>query len=371
MEISATVPLRGDVMTFARPTFWSDSKVNNLREFYGVPGGVGYSPFRAGVHEPPLKPWMGVREGNGFSPASSMCSVTHRPPTAVPTGISYPQTAATSRPRTSQPEVQIIKHVQVDQNTLTEERVAMQKLQTENEELRRMCGELQRVIDNTVQMAQNLSEDSKNVALLAHQLAELRLHGIDGEHGGQDRLMLDDDELSVESFDGAEAAEPDGLGQRLRGVHKHPPDVLLLEATPSTGKKRTLDSVEASKRGGAQGSTRLDKPPTPRRTPLQTPRSGMYTSRDSLRPGTASFSPRLMTPRHLGTPRKPSAPLGVGDGGSQIHPAAQESNRPGTGQGQPGTAGAVNSGHAAAGEQIASRPPTARSTASERLKRQV
>jgi hypothetical protein len=267
--------------------------------------------------------------------------------------------------------VQIIKHVQVDQNTLTEERVAMQKLQTENEELRRMCGELQRVIDNTVQMAQNLSEDSKNVALLAHQLAELRLHGIDGEHGGQDRLMLDDDELSIESFDGAEAAEPDGLGQRLRGVHKHPPDVLLLEATQSTGKKRTLESVEASKRGGAEGSTRLGKPPTPRGTPLQTPRSGMYKSRDSLRPGTASFSPRLMTPRHLGTPRKPSAPLGVGDGGSQIYPAAQESNRPGTGQGQPGTAGAVNSGHAAAGEQIASRPPTGRSTASERLKRQV
>jgi hypothetical protein len=371
MEISATVPLRGDVMTFARPTFWSDSKVNNLREFYGVPGGVGYSPFRAGVHEPSLTPWMGVREGHGFSPASSVCSATHRPLSAVPTDISYPQTAATSRPRTSQPEVQIIKHVQVDQNTLTEERVAMQKLQTENEELRRMCGELQRVIDNTVQMAQNLSEDSKNVALLAHQLAELRLHGIDGEHGGQDRLMLDDDELSIESFDGAEAAEPDGLGQRLRGVHKHPPDVLLLEATQSTGKKRTLESVEASKRGGAEGSTRLGKPPTPRGTPLQTPRSGMYTSRDSLRPGTASFSPRLMTPRHLGTPRKPSAPLGVGDGGSQIYPAAQESNRPGTGQGQPGTAGAVNSGHAAAGEQIASRPPTGRSTASERLKRQV
>ena len=373
MEISATVPRRGDVITFAHPTFWSEGKVNNLREFYGVgrQDAVGYSPFRAGaVEAASARPWMGMRVGNNFSPASSVCSATHctqRPPTAAPTDVSYPQTAATSRPRTSQPEVQIIKHVHVDQNTITEERVAMQKLQTENEELRKMCGELQRVIDNTVQMAQNVSEDSKNVAQLAHQLAEMRLLGHDAEHAWQDRLLLDDDKLSVESSDGAE--EADGPGQRLQGVHKHTPDVLRIEATPSTGKKLALESAETSKRGFAEGSARPSKPPTPRGTPLQTPRGGLHTARDNLRPGTASFSPRLMTPRNLGTPRKPPTPRGLGGPG-----AAQEATRPGTVHSRPGTAGAhpaANSGHAGAGEHQSSRPPTAQSTASERMKRQV
>eukprot|EP00802_Teleaulax_amphioxeia_P013777 Tamp_13831.p1 GENE.Tamp_13831~~Tamp_13831.p1 ORF type:complete len:534 (+),score=78.47 Tamp_13831:34-1602(+) len=372
MEISATVPRRGDVITFAHPTFWSEGKVNNLREFYGVgrQDAVGYSPFRAGaVEAASARPWMGMRVGNNFSPASSVCSATHctqRPPTAAPTDVSYPQTAATSRPRTSQPEVQIIKHVHVDQNTITEERVAMQKLQTENEELRKMCGELQRVIDNTVQMAQNVSEDSKNVAQLAHQLAEMRLLGHDAEHAWQDRLLLDDDKLSVESSDGAE--EADGPGQRLQGVHKHTPDVLRIEATPSTGKKLALESAETSKRGFAEGSARPSKPPTPRGTPLQTPRGGLHTARDNLRPGTASFSPRLMTPRNLGTPRKPPTPRGLGGPG-----AAQEATRPGTVHSRPGTAGAhpaANSGHAGAGEHQSSRPPTAQSTASERMKRQ-
>jgi hypothetical protein len=57
-------------------------------------------------------------------------------------------TAATSaRSRKGQPPpLHVIKHVNVDANTITEERIAMQTLQTENEELRRMCGELQRVV---------------------------------------------------------------------------------------------------------------------------------------------------------------------------------------------------------------------------------
>jgi hypothetical protein len=47
--------------------------------------------------------------------------------------------------------VQVIKHVHVHKDTITEERIAMQKLQSEDEDLRRMCSELQRVVDETVQ----------------------------------------------------------------------------------------------------------------------------------------------------------------------------------------------------------------------------
>jgi len=152
MEISATVPGRGNFMQYARPTFWENSKINNLREFYGD-GAVaqeskGYSPFRMGMQDEPTKPWLGLREGNSWTPGSSVMSATVRPLTSALTDRSYPMTAATSaRSRKGQPPpLHVIKHVNVDANTITEERIAMQTLQTENEELRRMCGELQRVV---------------------------------------------------------------------------------------------------------------------------------------------------------------------------------------------------------------------------------
>lgn len=401
MEIAATVPRRGDVISFCRPTFWTLSKVNHLRDFYGVGNedgaadtAPGYSPFRTGLqHQETIKPWMGMREGNDWEVASSVMSKTVRPMTAQ-TDHSYPLTAATSRPRTSQPQVQIIKHVNVDNTTITEERIAMQKLMTENDELRKMCGELQRAIDHTAQTVQNVSENAKNVAQVAKQLADMQLKGGDiGQLRGdlqswQDRLLLDDDELSIESY----AAQDTGdIGHMLGAGHArvleeqdgapatregapHLPEVLRIDTTkPSTRRENEPTGEE----GGSR--THGGKPSTPRGTIVRTPRGGVHTPRDHIRPGTASYTPRLLTPRTMHTPRnsKPPTPLqhaGSRGGDNQFHLPSMCAKAPGANahkntESRPNTANSAT-GSTQRGWREESRPPTAQSTASERAKRQ-
>jgi hypothetical protein len=359
MEITANVR-RGDFSQMARPAFWQANQIKHLKDFYGVhhksDNEAEYSPFLTGLSEK-AKPWMGIREGNEFTPESSVCTSVVRPTSAAPTdALSYPFTAVTSRPRTSkQPNVEIVRQVIVDEKTVTEERIAMLSILAENEQLRRMCGELQRVVDRTVQSIQNVSEDAKNVAYMAQQLAEMQLTAGDGEQqkmdtpcslhqGVWDRLQIHEDgDLSVETH---------GCNDEKRAGT----DILRID-TPTSNKKDRMQGA-ASEESANHGK------------PLhgissKVTRNGWHTARDDIRPGTASFTPRIKTPQSILTPRKQPNPLLVG-GETQPLPLAKMlgSRRPGT-----AASGAhVEGGHL---ERVRSRPLTAQSTSAEQMKRQV
>ena len=85
----------------------------------------GYLPFRTGLGADGGRPWMGMREGNDISPASSECSATERPQSSALTSLVYPDTVVTSRPRAHpQTPVHVVRHVHVNEDTITEERIA-------------------------------------------------------------------------------------------------------------------------------------------------------------------------------------------------------------------------------------------------------
>lgn len=393
MDISPTVPRRGDWMVYAHPEFWKGSKINNLRDFYGVcpvseqaDRQQGYSPFRTGLGADGGRPWMGMREGNDISPASSECSATVRPQSSALTSLTYPDTVATSHPRAHpQTPVHVVRHVHVNEDTITEERIAMQKLRSENENLRRMCGELQRVVDDTVQKVQDVSEDAKHVALMARQLADMQLQEgeLPGHDGFEDSLSEGErDEVGSAARDAAGAEQ--GQGQRLN-LHA---DVLRIEDTPAASKRRDLILRQARPGVDDQIGRRLPpqnavvEAPTPRsmlRTPrdeipIETPRSGLRTPRDGIRPGTASFSPRPMIHPRLGskaqTPRQATGATqwNADAPGSGLPPTPVGGRcRPDTGQSRPRASNSATG----VGMQTDSRPLTAQSTQSEKLKRQV
>jgi len=258
--------------------------------------------------------------------------------------------------------VQVIKHVHVHKDTITEERIAMQKLQSEDEDLRRMCSELQRVVDETVQKVHYVSEDARHVALMARQLAHMQLEGGDQNEEPMEYTSEDEDG-NAEGDDRDDANAPDASAAPGKRLHLRA-DVLRIEDTPAASRHRDLLSqpAEPARQEGALHG----KLPPPRDAVPPTPRSGMRTPRDNIRPGTASFSPRPMIPPRLSskpsTPRQStlSTPRQLGTG--VLLPA-----RPNTSQNRPRTSTSATG----PGVQADSRPPTAQSTASEKLRRQV
>ena len=384
MEIQATVPRRGEFLSYARPDFFKDSKINNLREFYGVGQheslDEGYSPFHAGRQNESgaqtltKRPWMGIREGHDWSPASS----TYTPsltPSGAHTDVSYPVTAATSRPRTAQlPQspVQIIKHVVADPNTLTEERIAMMKLKSENEELRRMCSELQNVVDLTVERAQHVSEDAQCVASMARKIAAWQAAQEENQNLLQgDHLPLDfPAEVEEPAHENSEFSRKAGDDNRTRTA-----DVLRVDTNASQSDRELHYKASHPL---ALLCTRQRKPTTPR-VKSQTSSVGFHTPRDCLRPGTASFTPRLSTPRseigHAGMARQILTPC------SNRYQIVEKRNTSALGTDRPATAQSRtehgNMPHALSPAKLQPHfgQPTAQSRASTassaRMKRQV
>eukprot|EP00961_Rhodomonas_salina_P097224 1307560-Rhodomonas_salina.1 len=170
-DVIATVPNRGDIHAYSDPSFWKSWKEKALRDFWQTDenqGTVGNGPRVFFAPKPPASrfPW---------EPASTKCTTTVDEEQSV---CSYPSTVATSRvknPAPVAPSARPGNGPASGHSNFTSENVEIVRLTTENEELRRMCHQLQSTVDHTLATVTTFAQDAKNVASMAHQLAEMQL----------------------------------------------------------------------------------------------------------------------------------------------------------------------------------------------------
>ena len=329
--IQATVPRRGDVLRYMHPKFFEDKKIQKLNAFYGHGadthagaaggGGCAFSPFRAGPQEDGggvVRPFTGLRQGLDISPPSSILSESVAPAQSVArtdrcnrSHASYPSTAATERPNEKQLTQTLEKtarHASIDSTIITEERIAMAKLQAENEQLRQMCGDLQSSLAQTVKQVRDVSEDAKHVARMAQRLANMQLANGRGDDLPAALLADEDFGESPEPDDegkspriGVDAGVTDDNKNEAAPVVVSKPDVLRLDTTPY-GLTRVDVSNAASTAKASVAAHTLGKSSTPRVDSVHSSRGKLVASakqpkRDSSRPGTAVFTPRAAVPK--------------------------------------------------------------------------